>query len=176
MEINTEKRAIPENPNIAIYFRYPKTPTDESTIRQRIDTMTSAVAGGRNWKMAGVYTDIGAPTDMDNPFPAFERMRQDYKDGKFDILLTEPPHHSYRELDAGMDYLLELREIGAHVIFTNGQTMSELLAISLFRSTMKALALVEAMAVQELASLNDENEDEGQEQGENASEQPTMQF
>ena len=50
-------------------------------------------------------------------------------------------------------YLLELRETGADIIFTNGQTMPELLAISVFRSTMKALALVEAVAVQELNAL-----------------------
>ncbi len=159
---------ITEKTKIAVYLRYPKEPSDKSIIQQRIDAMTSVAAVGEDWELAGVYADIGVPTSEDTPFPNFDRMRQDHRDGKFDILLTEPPHRSYRDLDAGVDYLLELREIGADIIFTNGQTMPELLAISVFRATMKALALVEAVAVQEMEALCGEDNTE--------SEQPVMQF
>ena len=158
MNTMTENTATPTKTKIAVYLRYPKEPNDKSIIQQRIDAMTSVAAAGEDWELAGVYTDIGVPTNEDTPFPNFDRMRQDHSDGKFDILLTEPPHRSYRDMDAGMDYLLELRETGADIIFTNGQTMPELLAISVFRSTMKALALVEAVAVQELNALCGEDD------------------
>ena len=168
MDTITEKNTNSAKTKIAVYLRYPKEPSDKSIIQQRIDAMTSVAAAGEDWELARVYTDIGVPTNEDTPFPNFDRMRQDHKDGKFDILLTEPPHRSYRDLDAGMDYLLELRETGADIIFTNGQTMPELLAISVFRSTMKALALVEAVAVQEMEALCGEDNTEA--------EQPVMQF
>lgn len=168
MNTITEKNIDPAKTKIAVYLRHPKEPTDKSIIQQRIDAMTSIAAAGEDWELAGVYTDIGVPTSEDKPFPSFDRMCQDHKDGKFDILLTEPPHHSHRDMDAGMDYLLELRETDADIIFTNGQTMPELLAISVFRSTMKALALVEAVAVQELNALCGVDDMD--------SEQPTMFF
>ncbi len=168
MNTNTEKTTIPTKGNIAIYLRYPKVPNDDSVIPQRINQMTSMVAESEGWNLTEVYLDIGIPESWEKPFPNFVRMQQDFKDGKFDILLTEPPHRVYRDLDQGMDYLIELRDFGPRVIFSNGQTMPELLAISVFRSTMKALALVEAMAVQEMDALRDEDNQEA--------EQPTMQF
>ena len=62
----------------------------------------------------------------------------------------------------------------SHIIFTNGQTLPELLALSVFRSTMKALDLLEAMAMQELASMNDESMNQGED--EPAPNQPSMQL
>ena len=162
MDTKTEKLQI------AVYFRYPKAPVDESVIEQRLDAMTSAVSAGNDRELVEVYTDIGISADKDNPFPGFAQMQQDYNDGKFSAILTEPPHSAYREIDAGMDYLLELRGIGAHIIFTNGQTLAELLAISIFRSTMQALTLVSSMAVQEMALLLGDDPQEA--------EQPVMPF
>lgn len=168
MDTKTEKTTIPTKGNIAVYLRYPKTPTDGSVIPQRINQMTAMVTECKGWNLTEVYSDVGIPQNYEDPFPNFSRMKQDFKDGKFDILLTEPPHEIYRGLDQGMDYLIELRDFSPNVIFSNGQTMPELLAISVFRSTMKALALVEAMAVQEMESLKGEGSQE--------SVQPTMEF
>lgn len=136
--------------------------------------MTSAIAAGNDRTLTEVYTDIGIPADKNDPFPGFERMRQDYMDGKFDVLLTEPPHGAHRDLDDGIEYLLALREIGIHIIFTNGQPLPELLALSILRSTMKALNLLETMATQELASINDESMNQGED--EPAPNQPSMQL
>lgn len=174
MDTNTEKTTAAEKTRMAIYLRYPKTPRDESIVQQRINAMTSAIAAGNDRTLTEVYTDIGIPADKNDPFPGFERMRQDYMDGKFDVLLTEPPHGAYRDLDDGIEYLLALREIGIHIIFTNGQTLSELLALSILRSTMKALNLLETMATQELASTNDESMNQGED--EPAPNQPSMQL
>lgn len=168
MDTKTDKTTIPTKGNIAVYLRYPKAPTDESVIPQRINQMTAMVTEAEGWNLTEVYSDVGIPQNYADPFPNFTRMKQDFKDGKFDILLTEPPHQTYRDLDQGMDYLIELRDFSPKVIFSNGQTMPELLAISVFRSTMKALALVEAMAVQEMEALRGEDNQEA--------EQPTMQF
>jgi len=174
MDTNTEKTTTTEKTRMAIYFRYPKTPHDESIVQQRINALTSAISAGKDRTLTEVYTDIGIPADKNDPFPGFERMRQDYMDGKFDVLLTEPPHGAYRDLDEGIEYLLALHEIGVHIIFTNGQTLPELLALSVFRSTMKALDLLEAMAMQELTSMNDESMNQGED--EPAPNQPSMQL
>lgn len=174
MDTNTEKTTATKKTRIAIYFRYPKSPRDESIVQQRINAMTSAIAAGNDRTLTEIYTDIGIPVDKNDPFPGFERMRQDYMDGKFDVLLTEPPHGAYRDLDDGIEYLLALREIGIHIIFTNGQTLPELLALSILRSTMKALNLLETMATQELASINDESMNLGED--EPAPNQPSMQL
>ena len=141
MDTNTEKTTATEKTRMAIYFRYPKTPHDESIVQQRINAMTSAIAAGNDRTLTEVYTDIGIPAD---------------------------------NLDDGIEYLLALREIGVHIIFTNGQTLPELLALSVFRSTMKALDLLEAMAMQELASMNDESMNQGED--EPAPNQPSMQL
>ena len=174
MDTNTEKTTATEKTRMAIYFRYPKTPRDESIVQQRINALTSAISAGNDRTLTEVYTDIGTPVDKNDPFPGFERMRQDYMDGKFDVLLTEPPYGAYRDLDEGIEYLLALREIGVHIIFTNGQALPELLALSVFRSTMKALDLLEAMAMQELASMNDESMNQGEDDP--APNQPSMQL
>lgn len=174
MDTNTEKTTSKAQTRMAIYFRYPKTPHDEAIVQQRINALTSAISAGNDRTLTEVYTDIGTSVDKNDPFPGFERMRQDYMDGKFDVLLTEPPHGAYRGLDEGIEYLLALREIGVHIIFTNGQTLPELLALSVFRSTMKALDLLEAMAIQELASMNDESMNQGED--EPAPNQPSMQL
>lgn len=176
MDTNTEKTTATEKTRMAIYFRYPKTPRDESIVQQRISTLTSAIAAGNDRTLTEVYTDIGIPADKNDPFPGFERMRQDFMDGKFDVLLTEPPHGAYRDLDEGIEYLLALREIGVHIIFTNGQTLPELLALSVFRSTMKALDLLEAMAIQELASINNGSMDQSEGGDKPVPNQPSMQL
>ena len=44
MDTNTEKTTATEKTRMAIYFRYPKTPRDESIVQQRINAMTSAIA------------------------------------------------------------------------------------------------------------------------------------
>lgn len=174
MDTNTGKTTATEKTRMAIYFRYPKTPRDEAIVQQRINALTSAISAGNDRTLTEVYTDIGTPVDKNDPFPGFERMRQDYVDGKFDVLLTEPPHGAYRDLDDGIEYLLALREIGVHIIFTNGQTLPKLLALSVFRSTMKALDLLEAMAMLELASMNDESMNQGEDDP--APNQPSMQL
>lgn len=102
MDTNTEKTTSKAQTRMAIYFRYPKTPHDEAIVQQRINALTSAISAGNDRTLTEVYTDIGTPVDKNDPFPGFERMRQDYMDGKFDVLLTEPPHGAYRGLDEGM--------------------------------------------------------------------------
>lgn len=174
MDITTEKNTISEPTKIAVYFRYPKEPRDKTIIQQRINAMASVAAADENGKLTSVYGDIGIPADEDNPFPEFERMQQDLKEGKFDLLLTEPPHRVYREVDAGLEYLLELRETGADIIFNNGQTMAEVLSLSIFRSTLKALSLVEAVAIQQLTILYGPNMGEGEPEDEVEMTEPAM--
>lgn len=168
MESTTKSNDSPKQLNIAVYLRLPKLPKDESAVEMRINRLLDAAKQIDGWSHSYVYTDVGIPGSNGIVYPGFDCLRKDFMDGKIDAVMTEPPHQTYRELDQGMDYLLELREIGADIHFSNGQTMPELLAISIFRSTMKALSLVEAMAVQEMEAVCDEDEDEV--------EQPTMQL
>ena len=42
MDTDTEKTTATEKTRMAIYFRYPKTPRDESIVQQRINAMTSS--------------------------------------------------------------------------------------------------------------------------------------
>lgn len=109
-----------ELPKLVKVAAYTRVSSDKDAMLHSLSTQVSYysnyIQSNKNWIYAGVYSDEGQ-TGTKSKRNAFQRMIQDAKDGKIDIIITKSISRFARNTETLLQTIRELREINVDVYF-----------------------------------------------------------
>lgn len=117
IKIITKQPSLPRTVKVAAYARVS---SDKDAMLHSLSSQVSYfskyIQSNENWIYAGVYSDEGQ-TGTKNKRDAFQRMIQDAKDGKIDIIITKSISRFARNTETLLKIIRELKAINVDVYF-----------------------------------------------------------
>ena len=117
IKIITKQPSLPRTVKVAAYARVS---SDKDAMLHSLSSQVSYfskyIQSNENWIYAGVYSDEGQ-TGTKNKRDAFQRMIQDAKDGKIDIIITKSISRFARNTETLLKTIRELKAINVDVYF-----------------------------------------------------------
>lgn len=89
----------------------------ESSYEVQVAHYTSFIEGKPDWTLAGVYADYGISGTNTSKREAFNRMIDDCKAGKIDMIITKSISRFSRNTVDGLKYTRQLKELNIAVFF-----------------------------------------------------------
>lgn len=117
IKIMTKPPTLPKTVKVAAYARVS---SDKDAMLHSLSSQVSYfskyIQSNDNWVYAGVYSDEGQ-TGTKNKRDAFQRMIQDAKDGKIDVIITKSISRFARNTETLLQTIRELKAINVDVYF-----------------------------------------------------------
>lgn len=114
--IPSEVKASNRQLRVAAYCRV-ATVNEFSNCDAQKNHHADKIKANKAWTMAGIFVDEGIPGTSTRNRPAFNKMIQQCKQGKIDIILTQSIATFARNTVDSLNYVRALKELGIAIIF-----------------------------------------------------------
>ena len=88
-----------------------------NSLSAQVDYFSSVVKENPDWEPAGIYVDAGATGTSIGPRPEFQRLIEDCRRGKIDLVLTKSVSRFARNTAELLSVVRELKALGVEVRF-----------------------------------------------------------
>lgn len=121
----------------------------ETSYDLQIESYTRIINEHPDWKLAGVYADKGISGTRADKRPEFNRMIEDAKNGKIDMIMAKSISRFARNTYDTLKYCRELKEIGVGIYFEKEKIDTNGMASELLLTIFAAFAQEESHSISE---------------------------